>query len=88
MNKYVSFVLGIFGAIILFYVMYTKYILPYNKRTNNILFASFVMISSLYGVAYLFNDEYKNMANNYLDMFSKVFIGLGFWMRFSNMVAL
>jgi len=88
MNKYVSFVLGIFGAIILFYVMYIKYILPYNIRTNNILFASFVMISSLYGVAYLFNDEYKNMANNYLDMFSKVFIGLGFWMRFSNMVAL
>lgn len=88
MNKYVSLVMGLLGASVLFYFMYVKYIIPYNNRSNKLLFTSFMAISSLYGIAYLFDDEYKNMANNYLDMFSKVFIGIGFWMKFSNMIEL
>ena len=57
-----------------FSVMYFKYVKE--NKTNQKLFWFMCIIWGIYCIAYLFNDEYKNISYNILDIIAKNFYGV------------
>jgi len=52
------------------------------------LYGFYLIIWSMYGIVYMFNEEYKNIAMNYLDLTAKCLIGLGLWVYYTKIVRL
>jgi bacteriorhodopsin len=87
LNIWAAELLG-FGAFFgMFYLIYDKYVKPVANNANRILFGIYFAIWSIYGVAYLFNDEYKNIAMNILDLFAKCFMGIGLWVYYTGIIS-
>ena len=76
------FFAGLYGYI------FIKYIKKFNIFDNNILYLSFLILWSLYGVAYWFKEKEKNVTYNVLDLFSKCFVGIFFWAYFTGTIIL
>ena len=72
----------------MFGLIYWKYVAPKYSLTNRVLFYFFLIIWSLYGIVYLFDEETKNIAMNILDLFAKCLIGLGLWVYYVHLVRL
>ena len=71
-----------------FFVMYyIIYITTVGKGIffNNFLFGLYLVVWTLYGVAYKLENEKKNIMFNYLDLISKCFVGLGLWLYFTRL---
>jgi hypothetical protein len=81
---------GLIGGFVAFFLMfgiiYTKFVRPKWSMSSNLLFGTYVVIWSLYGVVYLFDTELKNALTNILDLFSKCFVGLGLWAYYTNIL--
>lgn len=77
---------GFIAFFAMFYVIFNQYVLPKFSRDNYILYFAFLIIWSIYGVVYLFNEEYKNIAMNYLDLTAKCLIGIGIWVYYTKIV--
>jgi len=77
-----------FGAFFaMFYLIYSKYVKPGANSANRVLFGIYFLIWSMYGVAYLFNEEYKNITMNVLDLFAKCFMGIGLWAYYTRILS-
>ena len=83
-----TMILGFIPFIIMFSTIFMKFVKPKYILSNYILFGLVTTIWSLYGIVYLFNDEYKNILMNILDCFSKCFIGLGLWAYYTKIIIL
>ena len=68
----------------LFAYMYKTYLSGKNNKTNTMLFSAFLIIWSIYGVAYFMEDIPKNITYNILDLFAKCFVGIFFWAYFTK----
>ena len=77
-------ILGFIPFIILFYMIYDKFIKGHNSLANVVMFSLYVVIWSLYGVVYLFEEELKNIGFNALDLTAKCFVGLGLWAYYTH----
>lgn len=85
-STFMAEVLG-FGALFaMFYIIYNNYVKPMTNTTNRILFGIYLTIWSMYGVAYLFNEEYKNIMMNILDLSAKCFMGIGLWVYYTKII--
>lgn len=80
--------IGFFFFIALYGFIYFKYIKNYNLFDNNILYLAFLILWSIYGIAYWFNEKSKNIAYNILDLLSKCFVGIFFWAYFTKAIVL
>ena len=82
---------GLVGAFAAFFLMfgliYKNFVLPKFSRSNYWLFGLYFAVWSLYGVAYLFENEMKTILTNILDLISKCFVGLGLWAYYTNILA-
>jgi len=85
MNKWVACIVGFIPLVIMFGVIYKKFV---SNFSNKIIFGIFVSLWSLYGVVYMFDDLSKNMAMNILDCLAKCLFGLGLWAYFSKIIVL
>jgi bacteriorhodopsin len=85
MNKWVACIVGFIPLVIMFGVIYKKFV---SNFSNKIIFGIFVSLWSLYGVVYMFDDLTKNMAMNILDCLAKCLFGLGLWAYFSKIIVL
>jgi bacteriorhodopsin len=85
MNKWVACIVGFIPLVIMFGVIYKKFV---SNFSNKIIFGVFVSLWSLYGVVYMFDDLSKNMAMNILDCLAKCLFGLGLWAYFSKIIVL
>ncbi len=86
-DKLKSNIIGfIFFAALYGYIFF--YYLRGNIFDNNILYWSFFILWSLYGVAYWMEEEKKNVTYNVLDLFSKCFVGIFFWAYFTKSIVL
>ena len=86
MTRMTSEVLG-FGAFFsMFYMIYTQFVKNSVGIDNKVLFGMYFAVWSLYGAAYLLNEDYKNIMMNVLDMFAKCLIGLGLWVYYTKIV--
>jgi bacteriorhodopsin len=74
---------GCFTGFIAFFAMFAiifhTFVTPKYIFSNYILYFLYLFIWSIYGIVYLLNEEWKNIAMNVLDFIAKCFIGLGLW---------
>jgi bacteriorhodopsin len=69
-------ILGFIPFTILFYLVYITFVKGKNSMANNVMFGLYVVIWSLYGVVYMFEEELKNICFNILDLIAKCFVGI------------
>jgi bacteriorhodopsin len=72
------FFAGLYGFVFMKYMM-TDSGKVINNPDNNLLFYSFLILWSLYGVFYQMSESFKNIGFNVLDLLSKCFVGIYFW---------
>ena len=88
LNRIVSLIPG-FGAFFgMFYLIYVNYVKPVFSKANYNLFYIYLGIWSLYGVVFMFNEEYKNIFTNILDAIAKSGLGLGLWVYYTKIITL
>jgi len=88
MNRYTACFFGFIAFFTMFYLIFSNFVLPKYDLGNYILFSIFTTVWTLYGVVYLLNEEYKNIAMNILDCISKCCIGLGLWAYLAKVIVL
>jgi bacteriorhodopsin len=81
-------ILGFVPFLTMFGVIYWKYVMPKYNLANRALFYFYLVIWSLYGLVYFFDEETKNIAMNVLDLFAKCLIGLGLWVYYVHIIRL
>ena len=79
-------VAGFVPFLALFGIIYWNYIAPKYSLANRVLFYTYVVIWSFYGLVYLLDDTNKNIAMNILDLFSKCMVGLGLWGYYARII--
>ena len=75
---------GFIAFFVMFYLIYTSYM--GSSKPNKILLGIYFVIWTLYGVVYMWTEEYKNIAMNILDLIAKSFVGIGLWIYFTKIV--
>jgi bacteriorhodopsin len=86
-NKITSTISGFIAFTMMFYIIFINYVKSLKKYSaNTILFSLYVMFWSLYGIVYLFNDEYKTIFTNILDLITKCLIGVGLWIYYTRSI--
>ena len=85
LNRNMSQLLGFMAFLITFGVIYIQYMLRFNVD-NLVIFGAFLVVWSLYGVAFNFTELNKNITYNYLDLISKCFMGIGLWIYYIKII--
>ena len=88
LDRYIGTILGFIPFVMMFSIIYYQYVKPSKSFSNNVLFSMYTGVWALYGVVYLFNEEYKNIAMNILDCTAKCLIGLGLWGYYAKIITL
>jgi len=86
-NKIFASIFGFIPFFGMFYLIFSRFVLPKYRLDNYILFTMYVLVWSLYGVVYLLPEEPKNIAMNILDVISKCLIGIGLWAYYTKIFA-
>lgn len=80
-----------FGSIFFFALygyIYYHFLKPNLIFDNRMIYWVFVFFWALYGVFYQEDDETRNIAYNFLDLFAKCFVGIFFWAYFTKIFSL
>ncbi len=77
-----AFFLALYGYI------YFKFLYKQYNFDNMIIFLSFFILWSFYGVFYMFDNQFRNVGYNILDLLSKCFVGIFFWAYFTKVFTL
>ena len=85
MEKRTASILGFLFFFLTYGLVFMNYLTKYN-RDNWIIFSLFVLVWSIYGVAYHFEEERKNITYNYLDLTSKCFVGIVLWIYYTKII--
>ena len=80
--------LGFIPFIIMFGIIYRKFVLPVYNLSNNVIFGIFVGIWLFYGVFYMMDKPLQNVGLNTLDCLAKCCFGLGLWAYFTKIIVL
>ena len=83
-DKMVTSLFGFIPFFAMYGLIYIQFVMPKFRMDNYIIYGVFVFLWSMYGIVYLFNEEYKNIFYNYLDLASKCFVGLGLWAYYTK----
>jgi bacteriorhodopsin len=86
LNKTLACIGGFIPFVIMFYIIFTKYVIIDKGFSKYYLFVIYVVTWSFYGLVYLLGDEYKNIAMNILDCLSKCVVGLILWVYYTNII--
>lgn len=86
LNRSVACIGGFIPFVIMFYIIFKNYIVIDKGFSKYYLFVIYVITWSFYGLFYLLGDEYKNIAMNLLDCFSKCVVGLLLWGYYTNII--
>ena len=86
LNRNVACIGGFIPFVILFYIIFKNYAVIDKGFLKYYLFVIYVVTWSFYGFVYLLGDEYKNIAMNLLDCFSKCVVGLLLWVYYTNII--
>jgi len=87
-SRFVATAVGFTGFFAMFTLVYITLVRPKYCLENYVMFSVYLTIWGLYGVVYLFEESYKNIAMNVLDCFAKCFVGLGLWLYYSKTIIL
>jgi len=76
------FFAGLFGYI------YKEFLYKKYNFDNALIYYSFLILWTFYGVFYEMEEGFRNVAYNILDLFSKCFVGIFFWAYFAGVFTL
>jgi bacteriorhodopsin len=79
-------IIGFVFFFLIFGIVYIHYIKPKYNLPNYVLFGVYVVVWSMYGVAYMFEKSIKNIVMNVLDLIAKCFVGLGLWAYYTHII--
>ena len=85
-SRFFATIFGFIAFFFMYFIIYTNYVKPKYSKANYVLFSIYFIVWSLYGIVYLFDEEYKNMITNILDLIAKCIVGLGLWVYYTNIV--
>jgi hypothetical protein len=78
---------GLVGGFLCFFAMlFYMFMTIVPKGSSWIVFIVFAVIWSAYGLAYLMDEEEKNIAYNILDVMSKALFGIVLWLYFGKVL--
>jgi bacteriorhodopsin len=86
LNRNVACIGGFIPFVILFYIIFKNYTVIDKGLSKYFLLLVYIITWSFYGFVYLLGDEYKNIAMNLLDCFSKCVVGLLLWVYYTNII--
>jgi undecaprenyl pyrophosphate phosphatase UppP len=86
MSRFVAMVLGFIAFFIMFFIIFATFVMPKYVLDNYILYAMYLVVWGLYGIVYMFGEEYKNIIMNILDCIAKCFIGIGLWAYYTKII--
>jgi bacteriorhodopsin len=76
-NRQLADILGFIPLVIIFWLLYSRYIKGRNNLFNNVLYIVYLIIWFSYGVAYMYNEGTMNTIFNVLDCIAKAFVSIG-----------
>jgi len=79
-------ILGFIPLVILFGIIYKTFIVKRKRFINEVIFYIFLITWSAYGIAYMVDNETKNIIMNVLDLIAKALIGIGMWLYYINVI--
>ena len=85
-DRWNAMILGFIAFLIMFSMIFFSYVKPKYVFDNYILFFIYFVIWGIYGIAYMFREEHKNIIMNILDCIAKCIIGLGLWVYYTKIV--
>jgi hypothetical protein len=85
-DSMLMFFLSFAAFFAMFYYIFIKYVNVKFLYGKNFLFLVYLVLWSIYGIAYLFEDSYKNITYNILDCISKCLVGLGLWLYYTKLI--
>ena len=88
LDRTVSDIVGYIAFFAMFFLIYYVFVMPRKCIDNYVLYGLYFGIWSVYGIAYMFEDENKNITMNILDMTAKCLIGLGLWGYYTKIIKL
>jgi bacteriorhodopsin len=85
-SRYIATITGFIAFLTMYYIVFVNFVKPKYSKPNYVLFGIYFIVWSLYGIVYLFDEEYKNMITNILDLIAKCIVGLGLWVYYTNII--
>ena len=85
-NKLINATLSFMAFFTMYAIIFLHYIKPKYNVPNNIFFGLYLVVWSMYGMAYFLEEETKNIFFNLLDVVSKSFIGIGLWLYYTKII--
>ena len=86
LDKTVAMTTSFASFFTMFALIFYMYVKPKYSVSNYVLYFMYLVIWSMYGVAYVLDEVTKNMMFNALDLISKGLIGIGLWVYFTRIV--
>jgi bacteriorhodopsin len=88
MERFTAMIVGFIAFFAMFGIIFIKFVIPKYVIDNYILYGMYLLVWTIYGIAYMFNEEYKNITMNILDCIAKCLIGLGLWVYYTKIIKL
>ena len=85
-SKSTGCIVGFLFFIGLFALIYFNFVKGSKSSFNYVLFGIYLAIWSIYGVAYMLDEETKNIIYNILDVTAKCGVGIGLWAYFTKII--
>jgi bacteriorhodopsin len=85
-SRGVADLIGFAAFFAMFGLIFKTFVAPKYSASNYVLFFIYFCVWSLYGVVYMFEEEYKNLLMNILDFTAKCFVGLGLWAYYTKII--
>lgn len=86
LDRFTAFVGGFIPFFVLFYLIFTNYVVISKGLSKYWLFIFYLVFWALYGFVYLLEESYKNVAMNILDCISKCLVGIALWIYYIKII--
>jgi hypothetical protein len=86
-TRWTALFAGFIAFFLIFAIIFFLFVRPKYVFANYVLFSIYLVLWSLYGVFFMFGEEYKNIGMNLLDLTAKCFVGLGLWAYFTKIIS-
>lgn len=86
MSRTSSMLSGFVAFFGMFYLIFANFVQPTFMLSNYILYGLYFVIWSIYGIVYMLDEQWKNIAMNILDSIAKCLIGLGLWAYYTRIM--
>ena len=85
-SRNIATILGFIAFFAMYLIIFINYVKPKYSRANYVIFGTYFIVWSLYGIVYLFDEKTKNRITNILDLTAKCIVGLGLWIYYTNII--